>query len=532
MPTSVTNRSPWPSVAELLEMAARTYADRPAVVAGDVRLTYREFGDRVTRLASGLESLGCGARSRIVVLSQNSHAVLELHYAIASIGATTVALNTRFAGAELSRCLENSEAELVMVSADLADRLPADGPPVFVIDAPDDGDFAPTRYEALIAGASPRAGAPRASDSLAALFYTSGSTGAPKGVQLTHESVLAGALSCGLAVGLNAQSRWLHASPMFHLADAWAIWAATMVGACHVIERFEPQATLSTIRGEEVTHTILVPTALEMLADAADGDSSAFASLEAMLYGGAPIAETTYRRLTSLGVPMFHTYGSTETSGCMAALRPEEHLRADGSLRLGVVGRAVPMTSIVIVDGEGREVAPGQVGEITIQSPNLMIGYNRSPEQTAEVLKDGWYHTGDLGRVDADGFVELSGRRKEMLISGGENVYPNEVELALREHPAVRDVGVGGLADVRWGQRIAAAVVLTEGQSFDLANCQQFLTGQLAGYKVPRAVFVIDELPRNASGKIDRAALNTLLADLEHRSVDPAQNAPAVGSPA
>jgi acyl-CoA synthetase (AMP-forming)/AMP-acid ligase II len=507
-------------------MAARTFADRPAVIAGDLRLDYRTFADRVMRLATGLGALGCGVGSRVVVLSQNSLPVLELHYAIAVIGGTTVALNTRFAGAELSRCLENSAPDLVMVTGELADRLPKDGPPVFVIDAPGDGGRS-TRYEELIEGSAPREGVQRASDTVAALFYTSGSTGAPKGVQLTHESVLAGALSCALAVGLDARSRWLHASPMFHLADAWAIWAATMVGACHVIERFEPRATLETIRTEGITHTILVPTALDMLADAADGDATAFDSLGAMLYGGAPIAETTYRRLVALGVPMFHTYGSTETSGCMAALRPEEHIRADGTLRLGVVGRAVPMTSIVIVDPDGREVALGQVGEITIVSPNLMIGYNQAPEQTADVLKNGRYHTGDLGRVDADGFVELSGRRKEMLISGGENVYPNEVELALREHPSVRDVGVGGLPDVRWGQRIAAVIVPTSGASLELDECQSFLAGQLAGYKIPRAVFAVDELPRNASGKIDRAALNTLLSDLEQQNAER-----TVGSPA
>jgi long-chain acyl-CoA synthetase len=503
-------------VGELIAMSGRTFADRPAVVAGDVRLSYAEFADRVARLATALEDMGCTRGSRVALLSQNSLPVLELHFAVATVGATIVPLNTRFTGSELAGCLENAGAELIMVTGELAGRLPEQGPTVFVIDAI--GPDGLTQYEALVAGSEPRASVEQNPPEVAAIFYTSGSTGRPKGVQLTHDSVLAGAMSCALAVGLDARSTWLHASPMFHLADAWAIWAATLLGACHVIERFEGSRTLQTLQREHVSHTILVPTSLEMLADAAvaaGGPGEAFSGLTSMLYGGAPLAEGTYRRMIDLGVPMFGTYGSTETSGCMSVLRPEQHVRADGSLRIGVVGLAVPMSDIRIVDDEGHEVPRGEVGEITVASPNLMLGYNKAPDLTADAIRGGRYHTGDLGRVDEDGYVTLAGRKKEMLISGGENVYPNEVELALREHPSIRDVGVGGLPDARWGQRIAAVIVPVEGETVELEECQAFLAGQLAGYKIPKAAFTAGELPRNASGKIDRAALQSLLLELD-----------------
>jgi acyl-CoA synthetase (AMP-forming)/AMP-acid ligase II len=496
------------AVGDLVTAAARTFGSLPAVVAGDVRLDYRAFGDRVSRLAAGLLELGHGRGDRIALLANNSLPVLELHFAVAMIGATIVPLNTRFSAAEVAGCLADCGADLTFVDTDLADRLPARAPRIVV-----DGRAA-ARYAKLIACGPLAAPEPDPAD-VVGLFYTSGSTGAPKGVQLTHDNVLAGAVTCALAVGLPTRGTWLHASPMFHLADAWAIWATTLLGGCHVIERFDAPRTLDTLRRERVTHTLLVPTALDLLADAAGGDGSAFTGLSALLYGGAPIAELTYRRLAELGAPLFHTYGSTETAGCMTVLRPDEHLRPDGSIRLGTVGREVPLTEIVLVDDGGAEVAPGEVGEITVRAPNVMLGYHNAPELTGEALADGRYRTGDLGRRDAEGYLELTGRKKEMLITGGENVYPNEVELALRGQAAVRDVGVGGLPDDRWGQRIAAVVVLADGASFDLAECRAALTGRLAGYKIPRAVFVTDELPRNGSGKIDRTRLGSLLAELD-----------------
>lgn len=507
------------SVGELVTASARGFGTRTAVVAGDVRLDYATFADRVSRLATALLAAGCARGNRVAVLADNSLPVLELHFAVPMIGATIVPLNTRFSTSELDGCLADSGARLVLVSARLAGTLPATSAEVIVVDEPA-GDHQ-SRYEAMIAGSAPLVRAEPDPAEVVGLFYTSGSTGRPKGVQLTHDSVLAGAVSCALAVGLDDRSTWLHASPMFHLADAWAIWAATLLGACHVIERFEADRTLRTLRDERITHTLLVPTALEMLIRATGDDGSAFGGLTALLYGGAPITESTYRRLVELGAPMFHTYGSTETSGCMTTLRPEEHIRPDGTLRLGTVGREVPLTEIVIVDDRGEEVPPGEVGEITVRSPNVMLGYHGAPDLTAEALVGGRYHTGDLGSRDVEGYIELRGRKKEMLITGGENVYPGEVEQALRGHPAVADVGVGALPDLRWGQRIAAVVVVRDGASLEPAECRAFLAGVLAGYKIPKSLFVVGELPRNGSGKIDRARLQTMLAELDAERDDP-----------
>lgn len=512
-------------VGELPRAAARAFPRRIAAVAGDVRLDYQTLADRIARLASALREHGVRPGVRVALLAQNSLPVLELHFAVASVGATIVPLNTRFTTLELTGCLDDSGASLIFASEELSARLPAGHGEVVVFDQIATGSDI-TAYEALIADHDPLAEPEPDPDPIAGLFYTSGSTGRPKGVQLTHENVLAGAITCAAAVGLDSHSVWLHASPMFHLADAWAIWAATLVGATHVTERFDGQRTLATLQRERVTHTLLVPTALEMLASKVTIDQRPFDSMQAMLYGGAPIDEATYRRLVDLGAPMFGTYGSTETSGCMTVLRPDEHIREDGSIRIGTVGREVPMTQVVIVDDAGAEVAPGQVGEITVRSPNVMLGYHAAPELNETAFLADRYRTGDLGRRDEDGYIELRGRKKEMLISGGENVYPNEVELALRELPAIQDVAVGGLPDVRWGQLIAAVAVLHEGHELDLDGLRQFLAERLANYKIPKALFLADELPRNGSGKIDRARLQDLLVRLAEPDTDAAVPSP------
>jgi acyl-CoA synthetase (AMP-forming)/AMP-acid ligase II len=470
----------------------------------------------VSRLAAALQGLGCQGGTPIAVLSHNSLAVLELHFAVPLAGATIVPLNTRFVAGEISACLADAGSPIVFVSAELASRVqPEPGRTIIVLDERA-GDS--TVYEHLIADAAARP-SPVAPADVASIFFTSGSTGRPKGVVLSHGNAVAGALSCALGVGLNASSGWLHASPMFHLADAWAIWATTLLGATHFIQRFEPQATLTTLVEEPVTHTLLVPTALEMLAGAADAavdriGPRPLAGMQGMLYGGAPIGAATFHRLVALGAPMVHTYGSTETSGCITVLRPEEHFRPDGTLRLGTVGREVPMTQVLIVDDAGDEVRPGEVGEIIVRSPNVMQGYHGAAELTAAVLRDGAYRTGDLGRRDDDGFISLQGRTKEMLISGGENVYPNEIEQLLAAHPSLADAAVGGLPDERWGQVIAAAVVVRAGFTFDLAECRAFLSQQLAGYKIPKVVLAVAEVPRNGSGKIDRARLHEVLLEL------------------
>jgi acyl-CoA synthetase (AMP-forming)/AMP-acid ligase II len=504
------------AVGDLPAATARAFGDRTAVVAGDTRLSYAQFAARVSRLAAALQALGCERGTPVAVLAHNCLAVLELHFAIPLAGATIVPLNTRFVSGEISACLADADCPIVFVSAELAARVEAaPGRTIIVLDERS-GDR--SAYEALIATAAPRPSSV-APAGVASIFFTSGSTGRPKGVELSHDNVVAGALSCALGVGLDASSGWLHASPMFHLADAWAIWATTLLGATHFIQRFEAQATLATLVDEPVTHTLLVPTALEMLAEAADAATGhvgprPLAGLRAMLYGGAPIGAATYHRLVALGAPMVHTYGSTETSGCITVLRPEEHIRPDGTLRLGTVGREVPMTQVLIVDDAGAEVSPGEVGEIVVRSPNVMQGYHGAPELTAAALFDGAYRTGDLGRRDEDGFISLQGRKKEMLISGGENVYPNEIEQALAAHPALTDLAVGGLPDQRWGQVIAAVVVVRAGSSFDLAQCRAFLDEQLANYKIPKAVFVVAEIPRNGSGKIDRGRLEDVLVAL------------------
>ncbi len=502
-----------------LNKALTLWPDREAVVDGDVRLTYRQFGRRVDRLASALAGAGLGKGSVAGVIAPNVREYLEIYYGCAAAGVVLNSVNFRLSPREMGEILRDSGARLLFVHADFAASVAAATAAcpdldavVWIGDAPADG----TGYEAFLAGGDgppprPRLGA----DDLAHLYYTSGTTGRPKGVMLTHGNVTFHALAAIAELGLTDADTWAHVAPLFHLADAWAAFAMTWVGARHVcVPYFDAAGVLATIERERVTISNLIPTMLNLMVNHPDAGRHDYGSLRAILSGGAPIAPETVRRIIDLfGCDYVQTYGMTETSPYLTVSLPKAHLRdlpADDLLALkSRTGRPFLGVELKVVRPDGAEVAwdDREVGEIVVRGPTVTPGYWRNPEATAQAIRDGWLHTGDLAVVDAEGYVNIVDRKKDMILTGGENVYSTEVEHVLYEHPDVLECAVVGVPDPKWGEAVLAVVAPRPGARPGEADLIRFVKDRLAHYKAPKRVVFVDELPKTGSGKIYKKGL-------------------------
>ncbi len=344
-------------------------------------------------------------------------------------------------------------------------------------------------------------------EDLAGLFYTSGTTGSPKGVMLTNRNLCANALQ-GFALRIPPPDAvFLHATPMFHLSGGPSAWIYFWVGATHVVQqRFEPKSTFEQIEREHVTHVTWVPTMINMLLAHPDIGKADFSSLRFILYGASPIAPDRLKEaLRVFGCELMQVYGMTEAAPILTALAPEEH-QPEGDeravRRLLSCGREVLGVVVSVVNARGEEIVPGEVGEIIARGANIMLGYWHKREETAAVLHDGWYFSGDMGTVDEDGYLYIVDRKKDMIISGGENIYSVEVENALSSHATVLECAVVGVPDEQWGEAVKALVVVRPGMQATedelIAHCRE----QIAGYKVPRSIDFLELLPKSASGKV------------------------------
>jgi acyl-CoA synthetase (AMP-forming)/AMP-acid ligase II len=450
---------------------------------------YARTRARCERLHAALAARGLRAGERFGVLAWNSSEYLELYFAAARGGYVLCPLNARLAPPEIEAILRDSGARFVLegTAEFAAHELPV--PPVAEVppDAP------------------------------AQLYYTSGTTGQPKGVVLTQRNVDVHARAAIAELGLDSRDTWAHIAPMFHLADAWAVFAITLCGGRHVyLPRFEPLAALDLLVRERVTITNLIPTMLNLMVRHPSAPGRDYSGLRAILSGGAPIAPALVREILELfGCSYVQTYGMTETSPYLtlgilkprlAALPLEERIGW-----LAKTGRPFAAVELRVVDVRGGDVpADGQsVGEIRVRGETVTPGYWNQPEVTAAAFEDGWLKTGDLATLDAEGYVNIVDRKKDMILTAGENVYSTEVEHMLHAHPSVLEVAVFGLPDELWGERVCAAVVLRPGKSASVEELQAFCREQLAAYKVPRAIEFLSELPRTGSGKIQKHALRT-----------------------
>ncbi len=499
------------NIWQTLQRARALYPDTIAVVDGGRELTYRAVHDRVSSLASFLRERGVSAGDRISVLDHNSLEFLEVYYAAAGLGAILNPLNVRLTPAEIGAITADAGSRWLVGRRELEDHVRG----VAVDNVLWIGDEAAGSYDEVANRPAEFAPADVGADDPAHLYYTSGTTGEPKGVVLTHRNVTTHALAAVAELGLCDRDVWGHFAPMFHLADAWATFALTSVGGRHVmLPRFEPAAVLRAIETHRVTVTNMVPTMLNAMLATPGAAASDTSSLRLLMSGGAPIAPEVVRRLVeTFRCEYVQTYGMTETSPYLTLSLLKDHLRelpADERLAYQAkTGRPFLPVELEVVDEHDRPVSPDerQVGEIRVRGETVTPGYWNRPVATAEVLRGGWLYTGDLAVIDAEGYVTIVDRKKDVIISGGENVHSVEVENTLYRHPAVHEAAVFGVPDPTWGEAVRAAVVVRDGADVAADELIEFCRRTLASFKVPRSVQFLAELPRTGSGKISKRAL-------------------------
>ena len=484
-----------------------------ALVCGEVRRNWAEFADRVARLAAVLRGLGVQAGDRVSILADSSAEYVETYFGVLWAGGILAPVNTRHARPEMVDMLADCAPKVLIADpghldearAIAATQSPA---PALIVtgDQPQDGCVA---YEAAVAGVEPAAESSRGGDDVACLFYTGGTTGRAKGVMLSHANLAINALNIAGPLGLSDETVHLHCGPLFHLGAGARVFATTHFCATHVVlPRFDPRAVLHAIERERVTIATFVPTMLGTLLAVPDLAGHDLSSLRTVSYGAAPmpaaLQESLGRTLPSCG--LVQSYGMTETSPVVTMLSPRFHDPALGKNRSA--GRAVVGVDLRIGDAEGHTVASGTVGEILVGGPTIMRGYWNQPELTARAIREGWMHTGDGGFLDEDGFLTVVDRLKDMIVSGGENVYSAEVENALYSHPAVEECAVFGIPHEVWGEAVHAVVLPRAGYSVTevalIAHCRTLI----AGYKCPKSITVsATPLPRSGAGKILKAPL-------------------------
>lgn len=489
-----------------LGRASRYYSERAALTKDGTHLTARELNARVGAIASTLTEEGFAPGDRLALLLPNGPEYIELVYACAWLGLIAVPLNTRLSAAEIDSILADANPRgLVRHSS-----LPTPSVQLQWQRALDQEDIHPANE------LHPRM--PYDPEAVLALIYTSGTTGQPKGVMVTHANVLANIHDLNYWMRYREGAVYLHAAPIFHIADFPAMFAAPAFGACQVtIPKFNAQAFCETVEGERVTHTVLVPTMINLLIQFPDIANYDLRSLEVLAYGGSPIMPEMIRRIRELlpKVQLVQVYGLSET-GFLTGLRDEDHVEG----RLMSCGRPCPGIDIQVVDEMGKQVEPGVRGELVARGANVMRHYWRNPEESAHAFRDGMFRTGDMGYQDPDGYIYILDRIKDMIVTGGENVYSGEVEAVIYEHPAVREAAVFGIPDDQWGEIVTAYVVLKPEAVLTADELIKYCRRSLASYKIPRRIeFSEAELPKSGSGKVLKRVLREHFWEHQERAV-------------
>lgn len=491
---------------QVLARASSLFGANEAIADGAVRLTYAQLCDRVDRLAAGLESLGLAAGDRVGLLSRNGFRCIELNLACLALGLVLVPINFRLAQAEIDFIVR--ETGLTVLFAEAHHVVHANHVVTWADGEPLEGT---SPYEMLLRGAvpGPRRQVRRAASDIAQIFYTSGTTGSPKGACLTYGNLAASALDAIVSLELRERDAWLHASPMFHLVDAFAIWAVTLVGGRHVVAHFAPETFGPLVAAERVTKTSLPPTLLDRIAREGATAASDLSALVLVSYGGSPMPDAVYARCReALGCALLQAYGLTEGSGfvCHEVAGDNPHPEQV----LNTVGRPTLHAQVELMDDDGHPVKDGTPGEIWLRGPRVLRAYWRNPQATAAAFHGDWYRTGDLGCRDAAGRLQVVGRRKEMIISGGENVYPAEVQNVLLAHPGVSEAAVFGVPSAAWGEEVRAVVYGEGAAPLDEAGLLRHCRARIGAYKVPKRIFISTEpLPKNGPGKIATALIRS-----------------------
>ncbi|MBW4094283.1 MAG: long-chain fatty acid--CoA ligase [Acidobacteria bacterium] len=492
-----------------------------AIIEGENSLDYPELAARIDKLAQALSGLGVVKGTRVAYLGNNHSAFLETLFACGSIGAIFVPLNTRLTARELNYAL-NDSGSLVLINptslAELAADAAVDSPVVHHLEVSDTPGADSGYEQALAAAAAEHRDIAVNHDDAAIILYTSGTTGRPKGAVLTHGNMIWNSLNVIVDYDVTSASKALMIAPMFHVASLGmgALPILLKGGTLVLQDRFEPAAVLAAVQRHAITSLSGVPTTYQMLAEHPDWASTDISSLQMLTCGGSAVPMRVLEAYEERGLGFSGGYGMTETAPGATSLQAE-YSRA----KAGSAGLPHFFTDIKVVDPSGRELPAGEAGEILISGPNVIKEYWQLPEASAEAFAEGnWLRSGDLGYRDEEGFLYISDRLKDMIISGGENIYPAEVEQAIMELESVSSVAVIGVPDDTWGEVPRAVVVPVEGKKISETEIKEHLTGRLAKYKIPRTVVLADDFPRTASGKIRKADLRSTYGGANPRSAN------------
>jgi acyl-CoA synthetase (AMP-forming)/AMP-acid ligase II len=497
------------NISGLLARNARKYGEREAVVEGSQRLSYKELDDQVNRLSFSLVEKGFKKGDKAVIFMPNTVSFVMAYFACLRAGGIVVPLNTRLTKREFEEILQHSEAAVVFTHETLwsaikdvkSDHLllkVKTGQPAEGWSSIEDLRAAPIYREVICSVAE---------EDEAALIYTSGTTGKPKGVLHTYRSVLNAAMMMCLEVSIKPESRILHMMPLSHSAPLHLfLVAGTFVGATHVVSQaFNPEQLLMMVESEQITHFFGAPVAFLLAAKSPALLSYNLSSMQYWIYGGAPLSKVEVELIKERfkAENLVCVYGLTEAGPSGTLLTAEEHL-----LKSGSIGRRAALgTEIRLVDENGFDVPEGEIGEIVLAGESIMKGYFKEEEKTKDAIRNGWLLTGDLARQDQDGYYWIVDRKKDIIIAGGVNVYPKEVEDLLVQHPNIGEVAIVGVPHPEWGETVKAFIVEKEPFNHIEEECKRFLSGNLADYKIPRLYETIDQLPRNAAGKVVKQQL-------------------------
>jgi fatty-acyl-CoA synthase len=498
---------------QLLSWQAALRGSRPACTFNGRTQSYAELNAHANQVAHGLLAGRLSPEARVGVLAKNSDLFVEIMFGVMKAGAVFLPVNWRLAAPEIRYILEHGQVEWLFVEPEFSDLAEAarDGlsgaARILVMDPPQAGLDAYTAWRDAQSDRDP--GCALGPDDVVLQMYTSGTTGLPKGVQLTNEN-FASSIDCNArpeAQAIAPDATVFSSAPFFHLNGVIPMTRALHAGArLLTVTQFRADEAVELMVSERVTRAGMAPAMIQMCLQVPGVEDRTFPDLKLITYGGSPISEAVLvRAMKVFGCGFSQSYGMTEACGAVVNMTPGEHLA--GGSRLQACGRPLPGAEVQVVDAHGRPCPPREVGEVVIRGPMVMKGYWRDPEATARTIRDGWLHSGDAGYVDEDGFLHISDRIKEMIVSGAENVYPAEVENAVAHHPAVADVAVIGVPDERWGEAVKALVVLRPGAEATPQSIIAEARRHIAGYKLPKSVDFVGEIPRNATGKILRRDL-------------------------
>jgi acyl-CoA synthetase (AMP-forming)/AMP-acid ligase II len=501
----------------LIRRNVRRFPDKVASIFGEERLTYREINERINGMINGLTNLGVKKGDRVAIFSPNHGRYIEFLFGAAKGGFALCTINFMLKEGELRFILQNSEAKAIIYHSqyhDLIERASKDCNDLKYLIAFDGNIPGILGYEEIVDKApKEEPEIPIHPDDLLLLVYTSGTTGKPKGVMLTHSNIFFNALDSVTGVELTHDTINLNVCPLYHVAASVLQTFGTLyVGGTSVtLSRFDPREVLETIERERITFTFLVPTMIFRILELPDLKKYDLSSLKRLGYGAAPMPFDRLKKAIEIfGNILFQGYGLTETTANCCILRPEDHILEGTQVqlkRLLSCGREHSNHHLRVFNERNQEVAPGEVGEICVKSPSVMKGYWKNPEATARAIIDGWLHTGDMATVDENNYIYIVDRKHDMIISGGENIYPKEVEDVLFSHPAILEAAVVGVPHPDFGEVPRAFVVLREGAKATEEEIIKFCKKELASYKCPKSVVFLEELPKTASGKITRAGI-------------------------